>query len=320
MQMRPILSGSQKLIELKSLWERKFGVPYDYLMALSNLIQELGPLGNSSEDIEKIWFRYRAYLLASSFHHRCPSTFSGFHCINGLENLEQYFQDGALLLTYHYGAYRHLAISLGDIICNNLSENHRLAVLVDKDSLENEQKLESWRQLKARMGVEHLVAEDASVGLKILRLLKKKGFLLIYLDGNTGVSGSDKDLRIPFLSSTIRLKGGLFHLLARIERPLIPVMAYQDEYQRPYIQIHSPIWVNTDRIEVAADNTLEVLRKAILQAPEQWRFWFRHHEEVLQWADRGSSREVQTHHPRWYCSEISPSLYVDTWNGRIYQG
>jgi hypothetical protein len=80
---------------------------------------------------------------------------------------------------------------------------------------------------KVNTEFEIIVADEDSVGLKMIRLLKKQKNVLLYIDGNTGVGGAENTSKmesIKFLNKDIFSRKGIAALSYITDVPIFPTM------------------------------------------------------------------------------------------------
>lgn len=317
---RAIYSVGKTMTELKLIWQRWFGLEFGPFIALSNMIQELSPVG-FERPIEKVWRAYLIHNRVTEWQRRNPKFFCGFSHVEGLENLNLLNDEGGIVVSFHFGDYRYIGLRLWKEMTSLSRTNRPVFLLVDRDSFNNELKLRRWQAIKNAHNVKSLIAESPQVGRQIIRILRKGGILLSYIDGNTGVGNPKNPLRVRFVSSHIQLRSGLFRLAAHTGKPLIPVIARRSPLRGAELVIHPPLFVMESSVQEAAQKCIDVLRNELEQYPEYWRFWYRHHLWVYRWTEDLKQVRPQPALPyiRWVCRETSPSLGLEVSNGRIYE-
>lgn len=131
-----------------------------------------------------------------------------------------------IICTYHTGSYR--------LINHFLVKKDISFALVIAKSIKIKSETEFFDLHKKMTVDQHLNkfeiidAEDATSGLKMLRALKMGRSLLLYIDGNTGSSKSDKNLcNIDFLNQKLYVRKGIAQLSYTANVPILPVLCHR---------------------------------------------------------------------------------------------
>ncbi|HWI64836.1 MAG TPA: hypothetical protein VNT75_23650 [Symbiobacteriaceae bacterium] len=296
--------------------ERTDGVPFPYFVGLSNLARELLPMG-AGRPLEDVWIDWRVHLAVTDTYREQPELFPGFDEVIGLNHVLDRLQGGGVILTLHYGDYRHTSQVIASAV-RTADPRASLALVVDEDSYRNEIDLPKWNRFREEMGCELFVAESEQVGLKLVRHLRAGGWLVVYLDGGKGVGVDPSPVSLRFLTSTIEVRSGLFRMLASLGKPVIPMLAERTDEQRTRLVFHEPVFINGRDLTAGVDACYDRFRQPLARFPEFWRFWFRHNQQVRAWAP---SPEQNGAEPTlsWVCRDVTPPLAVDMATGALYR-
>lgn len=188
MNSRIVQSAVRFAERAKLVMERRVGVPFDYFMALSNLARELAPV-NFPRAVEDVWVDYRVHTYITNLYRNRPELFPGFAQVIGLRYLVELLGEGGAIVTLHYGDYRHAVRTVVEEI-RRISRDVPLCIVVDSASYQTERNLPKWDRYLRGMRCELLIAESHQVGIQLFRHLRRGGWLILYLDGNTG-AGAD---------------------------------------------------------------------------------------------------------------------------------
>jgi len=295
--------------------ERRSGVELDIFMALSNLARELIPL-NYPRPVEDVWFAYRDHIALTDMYRERPHLFTGYAHVEGLQHLTGRLDAGGVILLLHLGDYRHGPLVVTQEI-RKLAKDVPLAMLVDHDSYSSEANLPIWLGFRREYNVEFMIAENPHIGIQIMRHLRRGGWIYVYLDGNTGAGNDASPLELRFLSSRIRLRSGLFRLLARTGSAVVPMVTDRADGIRPRIAMHPAVHVSPGALDQGLEDCFQHFREPLLRQPELWRFWFRHHHQVVRWhpiAEPEAPSAVD-----WRCNEVVPPLGLSLASGRVFR-
>lgn len=298
-------------------YDKRKGVPLSYLLALSNLIRELGSLLPYSS-IEGEWIRYRKHISLTDAFRVKPSLFPGFVEINGLGYLDEVLVSGGIVATFHYGDYRALTKEIGR---RAGAKGVPVALVLDRPSFDSESSLAYGLhalQLKGLGTVEYMVAEDSNVALQLLRFIKRGGIVIIYIDGNRGSGEDSVDLEAKFVTSLIKVRSGIFRLLAMTSKPLIMAIADRTDKNVPILTFSSPYCLERNHLLEGIEFCYSHIRPLLHERPYLWRFWYRHHEQVVSWADF-PARETTRQSSEWFTKADSYILRLEVATGYVYK-
>jgi len=178
---------------------KRESLPFDYFMALSNIIKELQFMGQF--DPVDVWREYCQNIKIFEEQKYDPSSYTGFKKFKGfrLAQLKELYKIGGMALSFfHYSAYRHTMIVLIEAL-KEIKPDKTILLIVDKESYKSESMLKEWMKIYQEYNIQMVIAEEASIIIKLIRHLKSGGVVLMYLDGLTG-SGIDN---VPLISSNI---------------------------------------------------------------------------------------------------------------------
>lgn len=264
--------------------EREGGIHLGSFYALMNIVKEFKPL-QPKVAAESIWIDYLAFLRTIDEHKKSPYSFLEWDEVEGREHLRATLQEGGALLTWHYGFVRHNMITIGqEIRAGHMSAKLPFYLIAERETVEQEKKLSGWDAIRKYAGAELLNAEDEMIGIRLYSHLRKGGSFSLFVDGQTGYNTDNHAANIPFLSSRIRTRSGIFRILAKTKKPVCPYFMTLTEDFRSKIVFLPPVILDED-VPFAADRIYEPFRKQLLAQPALWRFWDRHHQQVVQWGD-----------------------------------
>ncbi len=190
---------------------------------------------------------------------------------------------GALLATQHVGPYRRTFLEL-------IRRGYKVQLVLDAAG-----SVKVYEQIKnyfAQMKTEHLHenlqvinAEQPRSARQILRALKHNELVLIYLDGNTGVGGTEQankhNVQVNFFGQKVSVRKGACHLAHIARSPIIPLLASWQN-GTPVIDALTPVVPRRD-VEIddfcrAGMQALYAVSEEFIRArPEQFEEWFHLH-------------------------------------------
>jgi len=295
--------------------ERQHGVAFDVFMALANLAKELVPL-RYSRSIEEVWFGYRDHVAMADRCRERPELFAGYAQMDGLQHVMTRLDAGGVIALLHFGDYRYGPVAVSQEI-RRQAPDIPLAMVMDQDSYNAEASLPAWMNLWRDNKVELMIAESPQIGMQIMRHLRRGGWIFVYLDGNRGAGTDASPLEIGFLSSHVQMRSGLFRLLARTGSSLVPMVTDRKDGTRPCATLYPAIAVPADAPAQGLQACFGHFRKVLLRQPELWRFWFRHHHQVVHWQPlpvQASPAIVD-----WRCNEVTPPIGLSVSSGRVFR-
>lgn len=299
---------------LKLSEESMYGSDFDNFIALVNLSKELQPILQYDKlKIIQVWKKYRFNNEVQNYLRQEPFAFSGFKEKIGMENIISCFEKGGVFATFHFGYYRHVPFEL----TKSLNEGNKfsLDIVVDRESYNSELELTKWNEIKQENNISYIIAEENISGLKLLRLLKQGGSFLLYLDGNTGAGEDSKPIEVRHITSLIRLRSGIFRLLQLTKKPLCLVMTDLNSDGEPRLKAENLKYFRKENFEQSVNEIYTIFRNTLINRPELWRFWYRHHLYVNSWMEIKNS---MTNSPSidWRSNN---GLGLDLTTGNVYK-
>jgi hypothetical protein len=196
-----------------------------------------------------------------------------------------------IFCTFHLGSYR-----LINSILTKFNKNY--AILTDSRVIQEQSSsfLNSWKLVSDVYGTsskfEIFDAERRDVLLKITRFLKENNrYLVVYLDGNTGVGGqlspSDNSnlVEIPFLKAKIKSRKGIVFIANHLKIPIVPVLNYRSGNK---ITLHFFDAIENSESLEKEDFCLRTLSALynnftdhLVLFPNQWEGWFYIHYSIV---------------------------------------
>ena len=184
--------------------------------------------------------------------------------------------------SFHFGSYRLLNTFL---IKNKIP----YTIVCPKSILEKEEA--KFREIYANGGEnddsKFIEAESPTLGLQIIRELKKGRSIFVYFDGYRGATkekDSESD-KIKFLDQEIFVKTGVAHLANIAKVPLITTLSYRkniDDIRLHFFDAIMPDLIKDrhqhalDATTLAHDRFSEFLKKY----PGQWESWLYLHKQL----------------------------------------
>ncbi|WP_337034915.1 hypothetical protein [Paenibacillus illinoisensis] len=297
------------------------GIQLGFFYALMNIVKELAPLQLDLSP-ESVWMDYLAFLRTIDEHKKSPYSFLEWDEVEGREHLRTTLQEGGALLTWHYGFVRHNMITIGqEIRAGHLRSGLPFYLVAERGTVEQEQKLSSWNAIRQYSGANLLNAEDEMIGIRLYSHLRKGGSFSLFVDGQTGFNADNRAVELPFLSSRIQTRSGIFRILAKVRKPVCPYYMTLTEEFRTKIVFLPPV-VLEENIEKSAERIYEPFLAQLRKQPALWRFWDRHHQQVIRWNEDESdisSGETESK-VDWFSRPLEGfgQLGLNTANGLIY--
>ena len=192
----------------------------------------------------------------------------------------QYLQENTgIICTFHLGSYRLINSLL-------MEQNIDYTLVIDQNTYDKQQETfrEFYQAICDHKGhylvFDIIVADENTIGLKMIRLLKKNKNVLLYIDGNTGVGGTDKTAKmepVSFLGHTILARKGIAALSYISDTPVLPVMSY---YEQSDIVIEFLEMMHADKAKSLEEATSTLTQKIydtfsgfLMKYPDQWEGW-----------------------------------------------
>lgn len=211
------------------------------------------------------------YLTLQNNLRKEPNDFQSFHDMyDPDEVLDKIQAEGGVVFMFHSGAYRNLP----RFISEQVSSEMNIKMIVDQESYDSEQELNKWNKIKDELRVDYIIAENNNSGLQIMRHLKKKGLLFIYIDGNTGSGQDSNPTSIPFLNKNISVRSGIYRMIHKLGvNAYVAVSSLNNDKDVVYFEEINV----TDDIEKSIKESYSIFEREVDKFPHIWRFWYRHH-------------------------------------------
>lgn len=213
-----------------------------------------------------------------------------------LSNLNLIKDNGFILCSFHYGAYKLLSCAL--------VKSNRKFFIVTNNSVTKENRDEDCQYFniaKKRYGntvqdeLIHVSVQNKNFIYQSKQLISEGYIMLIYIDGNSGLDGvmkkSGKNMaKVTFLNQNIFVKQGLPVLSYVFNTPILPVFSLrQKETNVVLIESCSPIHpdLSISRINFGFKITQElysILEQKVIENPFEWEGWLYVHK----WLDTES--------------------------------
>lgn len=298
----------EKIVEGQLLEEKEHGTPLVHFLTYANLLKELLPL-SKQYDCYDIWKKYRKEVLIENWYKQGNEKYNLKDSIIGFEKIWEHIDEGGFICSFHYGNYRSFYRAVIEKMLE-FAPYKKVMIVVDFPSFVNEP--ESNKSIEQ---IKYCISEDMSVVFDIMEHISRGDWVVIFLDGNSGVGKNRKPIQLKFLSSKIQIRSGIFQIMAKTGKPVFPILA-EGKVDSKIFHIYENINVNTD-IQGLADRCYDVLRRKLLQSPQYWRLWDRLHCGVVEWSEINSNSRVEL-------SDMSALdeeriLKIDKNTGKIYR-
>lgn len=205
-----------------------------------------------------------------------------------------------IVATFHTGPYRLPTMWLA-------KQGVPLTLVVSADVARKQH--DSYRTSYERIagspqagGYEYLVAEDPMILRKMVRAVQRGRFLLVYVDGHTGVGKNPHGrgtLTMDFLAHQLRVKTGVAELARLARVPIYPVLARFDRQDQPVIERFEMLALDgTAHGAIGVGEGMAILYRHLAtfvrQYPMQWEGWFHVHHDLVR--PKGSAGGLFRHY------------------------
>lgn len=191
----------------------------------------------------------------------------------------------SIISTFHTGSYRLINLFL-------MKNKIPYSLVVGKNVVQQEGEAfkKIYNSLPGNAGgndFDIIDAENASVGLQMLRAIKNGRSLLLYMDGNTGAGAAttknDNRCKIDFLGQQIFARKGIAFLSHAANIPIVTVTCYRGSWNNIHLKFFNPIFpdANKERGVFAEETTqkmYDLVAPIVKQYPEQWEAWIYIHK------------------------------------------
>lgn len=191
-----------------------------------------------------------------------------------------------LIVTFHTGSYRLLNFLLA-------KWNIPISILLNQIALKEQGPIYS-KLSKEISGTEtqlELIDSDSPrSAINLLKAIKDKRLIIIYIDGNTGMgdraSENKNSILVNFLNGRLYVRGGIGYLSYKTQTPVLPVLAHFDDDGSNIIECFPVIRPNAEgtkedyeyeAMQKVYDNAASVIGKY----PNQWEGWFYIHKSAV---------------------------------------
>ncbi|MBD1372856.1 hypothetical protein IC620_10860 [Hazenella sp. IB182357] len=297
--------------------QKESGIYLGYFYALMNITQELLPI-NPDKSIEDIWLDHLAFLKVVDRLREQPELYTGWDEIEGHEYVDEILTDGGVFLTWHYGFVRHIMEVIVEALHTKKNRSPFYQV-VDGTAFKQEKSFSYWDQIRQRAGVQLINSEQQMIGLQLYKILKNKGAFSLYLDGFSGYNTDNTPISLPFLSSEMQTRSGIFRILQQTGAKACPVVMSLTPEGNARIKFHKPIQM-TDNLSSSCERVYAVFREAVRKQPEQWRLWDRHHMRIVKWHASLSETPSQTQID-WFSKYVAGEMQlgINLKTGTLYE-
>jgi len=203
------------------------------------------------------------------------------------EKLNLLQKGGNIICTFHSGSYR---------IINQLLVQQEIPFTLVINSTVIQREGEAFSNLHKSLSSNApensfgiIDAESPSSGLQMLRAIKNKHNLVLYIDGNMGSGQQNEEKNnlcdIQFLQQRIFARKGIAFLAHVAKAPIIPVACFRKSFDDIRLKFFETIYPdgNENRDSFATNTTQKIyhlLEPIIKEYPEQWEAWMYLHREA----------------------------------------
>ena len=197
-----------------------------------------------------------------------------------------------IFCTYHLGSYRaiigilvKLGIDFGLVVDRNTYFN--------QGDIINHQVEVFKKTFGSHSSFEIINAEDGKNVFQLVKKIRGKKSLVIYIDGNTGSGGIYKkddrfQFKIPFLNAEIYSRQGIAAVAIATKRPIIPVVSTYliGTLSSPKVEFLPPIAYSgiqggmKEKVLQITCKLYSILESYLMQYYDQWEGWFYLHKHV----------------------------------------
>ncbi len=274
----------EKVLGENLLEEEKNGTHLSYFLTYANLLKELLPLSEQF-DCYDIWKKYRKEVMIENWYKQGNEKYNLQDYVTGFEKVMEHIDEGGFIFSFHYGNYRSLYRAVIEKMLE-IAPDKKVMIVVDHQSFIHEP--ESNKDMKQ---VKYCISEDLSIALDIMEYVSHGDWVAIFLDGNSGVGKDRKPIQLKFLSSQIQIRSGVFRIMESTGKPVFPILA-EGRVDSRVFQIYDNVNQNATA-QVLADRCYNIFRQKLLQSPQYWRLWDRHHLEVVEWSKLHNNSDIK---------------------------
>jgi len=295
--VRPPLKLPILLARLRQIWHWRFFRPA--VPANEALIERIayGNLRAAMPERPRSWLRRQARnsrraVRRTLFEIENPFLWPG-SAVEGLDHLRSATSagQGALVTSFHVGPYRFLPLVLSlhgfsvDLVVDRRGTGRERAFLDDmRQGLDRQG---HWRRdLRRRLGeIDVINAQEADVGLRMFRALRKGHVVFVMLDGNTGAGArkSERLHHVPFFGTQIQVRVGAGEIAHAADAPVVLALCWRRLLGPDTYRLYSPCARRPGESRADFSGRLVQELVAELEArlrpdPSQWEEWFHLHQ------------------------------------------
>ncbi|PRD51993.1 hypothetical protein [Sphingobacterium gobiense] len=198
--------------------------------------------------------------------------------------LSQALEDNAVIVTFHFGFYRTIPVSL-------LRMGYRVALLVSREVFESQQAFYAQvLQPEWFARLLFVLAENPKLFFRV-RQLREQGYqVLCYADGGAGVKqgqmGAEKRTQVRLGEAYLPARSGFADMAYLLQVPLCllmpPAVPPVTDWVLQELEIHSPKEYPSRQayVEKVMHSAYGHLGNAIRQTPHAWECWFYLHRTM----------------------------------------
>lgn len=244
-------------------------------------------LPNVVEDSKRMYQDVLFNQSLSSIEIQNPNLFKELEVINYCDEYSVINENGndqpRIYATFHFGSYKAISQYL-------VNKGQKLLLIIDNSVYKSQKKVfEDLANITIRNSINKngdfkiFNVKNIDTIFKLKRLMNEGYSLVVYLDGNSGLSEkqdfSKGFSKIPFLKDQMYVKNGI-QFIAKLTKALfIPVISHR-ESQNIILEFFESIdFSKTENKSVdAISYAYQLLEKKLLLYPEQWECWLYMHK------------------------------------------
>lgn len=197
-----------------------------------------------------------------------------------------------IICTYHLGSYRMINKVLTDA-------EIPFSLLVNATVFEEESK-QGTNEASFVRSFDLIDAEQPSALLKMMRALKNGKNILVYVDGNTGVSsGKENQVMVEFMAGRLWVRKGIAVLAQLMQCPIYPLSCLRTSLYSLSYSVAEAIIPPKDKktnslfVQQTMQKLYKQLEKTLHTHPFQWECWLYLHQFMVPPTSVKPRREVR---------------------------
>jgi len=252
--------------------------------------------------------------------------YSNFGGVKGADIVSKKIKEGNLpgiFVSFHLGSFRSALAFLVQANLDVVLIVDPLPYKLQKDEIINQYtKIKSY--FKSTSDLIIFPADRKDLAIQILLKTKKNYSVLAFVDGNTGMNGDfnqKSSVKIDFLGQKVFFRKGLAMLSYYTKCPLIPMVSYYDEEDKPHWEIKDYIYPDSgmeahEYGDKATKEIFKILENALKVYPDQWEGWMYLHKFLLM--EKKEENKTITYQQDIDALEVNPNIGLFAYEDRYY--